>query len=90
MNMNCEKTSLKGKSVNRVFKILPELLIKNDQPCFHYSLEWRYNLVLTLAVIEDDVDIVVVIDAAIVGVDDDEKPLLLHVPLLWLHWRMLL
>ena len=62
----------------------------NDQPCFHYSLEWRYNLVLTLAVIEDDVDVVVVVDAAIVGVDDDEKPLLLHVPLLWLHWRMLL
>ena len=62
----------------------------NDQPCFHYSLEWRYYLVLTLAVIEDDVDVVVVVDAAIVGVDDDEKPLLLHVPLLWLHWRMLL
>ena len=70
----------------------------NDQPCFHYSLEWRYYLVLTLAAIEDDVvdvvDVVigdaVVVDAAIVGVDDDEKPLLLHVPLLWLHWGMLL
>ena len=64
----------------------------NDQPCFHYSLEWRYNLVLTLTVIEDDAVVidVVVVDAAIVGVDDDEKPLLLHVPLLWLHWRMLL
>ena len=65
----------------------------NDQPCFHYSLEWRYNLVLTLTVIEDDVVVVVdavVVDAAIVGVDDDEKPLLLHVPLLWLHWRTLL
>ena len=47
-------------------------------------------LVLTLAVIEDDVDVVVVVDAAVVGVDNDEKPLLLHVPLPWLHWRMLL
>ena len=47
-------------------------------------------LVLTLAVIEDDVDIVVAVDAADVGVDDNKKPLLLHVPLLWLHWRMLL